>query len=314
MSNIGNGILVVNKPKGATSARVVGQIKRITRAQKAGHTGTLDPLATGVLVCCLNRATKLARFFLHGDKTYHATLGLGIETDTQDATGKVIARKAVPQLSIDSITATLNRFVGQIEQKPPVYSALKHRGQPLYKLARQGQPVQKPARQVDIKNIELIRLADHDVYFRVTCSSGTYVRTLCADIGRALDCAGYLKALCRTENAGFSICDALSIEEIDMLAQKGRLAEKIVPMAEAIPFMPAYRADKVLTEKIYYGRILEGTDIKDAALLDYTGFIKVTDTHNRLLAIIRRKAASSAFEYGCVFPRNNSDANTAAPH
>ena len=314
MLNIGNGILVVNKPKGVSSARVLGQIKRITGAKKAGHTGTLDPLATGVLICCLNRATKLARFFLHGDKTYNAVLGLGIETDTQDATGHVITLKTVPQLSTDTLKAVINRFVGRIEQKPPVYSALKHKGQPLYRLARKGQPVQKPARQVNIERIELLKLTDNDVHLRVACSSGTYIRTLCADIGRALGCGGYLKELCRTKSAGFSINDALSLEEIDQLAQKGTLGQKIVPMAQAIPFIPEYRADKVLTEKINYGRILESTDIKNPALLDYAGFIKVTDTHNRLLAIIRRKEAHNAFEYGCVFPHNESDENDAAPH
>ena len=305
MSNIGSGILVVNKPKGASSARVIGRIKRITGAHKAGHTGTLDPMATGVLICCLNRATKLARFFLQGDKIYHAVLGLGFETDTQDATGSVIAQKPVPQFSTDSLTAVLNRFVGKLEQKPPVYSALKHKGQPLYKLARKGQPVQKPARKVHIKEIELIRIGENEIHFRVTCSSGTYVRTLCADIGRALGCGGYLKELCRTESAGFSILDTLSLEDIDALAQKGSLSKKVVPMADAIPFMPAYRADKVLTEKINYGRILEKTDIKDPALSDYAGYIKVTDPHNRLLAVIRRKQAHETFEYGCAFPRHD---------
>lgn len=302
MSRIGNGILVVDKPKGETSARVLGHIKRITGVRKAGHTGTLDPMATGVLVCCLNRATKLARFFLHSDKAYRAVLALGAETDTQDATGRVIAQKAVPKLAEDMLRSVFDRFTGQIEQIPPVYSALKHKGQPLYKLARNGRPVQKAARKIVIKRLGLLQIGDNEIIFQVTCSSGTYIRTLCADLGTALGCGGYLKDLRRIESGGFSITEALSIEEIARLAQEGRLQQKIVPMAESMPFMPTVRADKVLTEKINYGRIVKKADLKDRILGDYNGFIKVTDRHNRLLAIIHPKERGDSYDYDCTFP------------
>ena len=148
-----SGIVAVDKPKNITSAKVVAHVKRLLNAKKAGHAGTLDPFAEGVLVCCINDATRLARFLLAGNKTYEATLKLGIDTDTQDSTGSVTAVSREFDYPQDTIRSVVKQFEGRIEQQPPVFSALKHKGTPLYKLARQGTPVQKPARSVHIASI-----------------------------------------------------------------------------------------------------------------------------------------------------------------
>ena len=190
-----SGMLIIDKPAGITSAKVVALLKRNAGLRKVGHTGTLDPFATGVLICCVNQATRLARFFLHGSKKYQGTLVLGTETDTLDGTGNVTATCEHTDFSVDRIESAFRRFVGAIDQVPPVYSALKHHGVPLYKLARKGTPVQKPARQVTISSLDILNIDLPKIDFQVACSAGTYIRTLCADIGTELGCGGHLQRL-----------------------------------------------------------------------------------------------------------------------
>ncbi len=179
-----DGILVIDKPANLSSARVVAAVKKALKAGKAGHAGTLDPFAEGVLICCINQATRLAGFLLHGTKKYIAELKLGQETDTQDLTGTVVATANTVDYSPQTIQSVFESFKGSIEQLPPVYSALKHKGVPLYKLARRGQPVQKPPRQVQIYDICVDDVDLPYVRFEVSCSAGTYIRTLGADIGQ----------------------------------------------------------------------------------------------------------------------------------
>ena len=251
-----NGIIVVDKPEQMTSSRVVTFIRKTMKVKKAGHTGTLDPIATGVLICCLNQATRLARFFLHGDKKYRAELRLGIETDTQDATGTVTATHAHIDFAEGEIQSAFNRFEGTILQQPPVFSALKHRGVPLYKLARMGQPVQKPPRQVQIFSLHIREIALPYVRFEAACSGGTYMRTLCADIGETLGCGGHLSALRRIESCGFSVSEAITPADIEMLVRQGKIADRIVPMADTLREIPAHVADAALIEKIEHGQKL----------------------------------------------------------
>ncbi len=201
ISNL-NGVLVVDKPAGISSAKAVAIVKRLLGVRKAGHAGTLDPLATGILVCCLNRATRLAYFLLKGAKTYKAVLHLGVETDTQDATGNIITQHRNIIANEAEIRAVIKRFEGKIKQLPPVYSALKHDGVPLYKLARRGKPVQKPAREVFIKKIRIHAIDLPYIRFTVSCSTGVYIRALCADIGTTLGCGGHLKELRRVASSG----------------------------------------------------------------------------------------------------------------
>lgn len=305
----GNGIIIIDKPAGITSAKVVARLKEIVGARKVGHTGTLDPFATGVMICCLNRATRLARFFLAGDKKYKAVLCLGEETDTQDRTGKTISVCKDLEFSDKEIRDVFKEFEGPVEQMPPVFSSLKHKGTPLYKLARQGKPVQKPPRQILIHYLKISDINLPEIHFEVSCSSGTYIRTLCADIGKRLGCGGHLKSLRRIESCGFSIDQTLHLEEVEMLSKKGLLQDKIVGMADAIVGMPGYVSNKALSDKIMSGqkitdKNLEGKPFIGENRKDFKNFIKITDKENNLLAVLEGSGETRQYDYCCVFPKS----------
>jgi tRNA pseudouridine55 synthase len=294
----------MDKPAGLTSADVVARLKRRLGGAKVGHTGTLDPFATGVMVCCVNRATKLARFFLTGGKTYVATLCLGIETDTQDPTGRVTATGDTGSLSKSAVLAALSQFQGDLLQAPPVFSALKHQGTPLYKLARSGHPVQKPPRPVHISAIDVIKMALPEVVFSVTCSAGTYIRTLCADIGGMLGCGGHLKALRRVESCGFGIGESIRLDDLDDLVASGDIWTRVISMGEALRHIPQVVADPGLAEHILQGRQLTKQRLGLEGGMGSTDYIKIVDTHHHLLAVLR--AEGDAVTYGCVFPRRQN--------
>jgi tRNA pseudouridine55 synthase len=305
----GNGIIIIDKPAGITSAKVVARLKKITGARKAGHTGTLDPFATGVMICCINRATRLARFFLSGDKKYEAVLYLGEETDTQDRTGRTTAICKDIELSEEEIRDVFSEFEGPMKQMPPVFSSLKHKGTPLYKLARQGNPVQKPARQILIHYLKISDIDLPEIHFEVSCSSGTYIRTLCADIGKRIGCGGHLKSLRRIESCGFSIDQALNLEEAEMLSNKGTLSDKIFGMADAMVGMPGYVSDIILSDKIMSGQRITEKDLEDKPFVgkkreQYKNFIKITDKENNLLAILEERGETRQYDYCCVFPKS----------
>jgi tRNA pseudouridine55 synthase len=299
-----DGIIVVNKPADITSARVVAFVKRTMNAKKVGHTGTLDPFAEGVLICCVNKATRLARFLLRGNKTYDAVLKLGQETDTQDATGSVIAVGNPDKLTHTTIKSEFNRFKGTIEQLPPVYSALKHKGVPLYKLARRGRPIHKPARRVHIIAIRIREISIPFIRFEVSCSAGTYIRTLCADIGRSLACGGHLYALKRTQSSGFKLQQALTLSQVEQFALAGTLSRKIIPMTDALGQMPGIHADAALEKKIRSGHRLTLTDVNLNRTPDPNSalpvFVKIVDHGNNLIAVIEYNHATSRFDYCCV--------------
>lgn len=297
-----NGIVVVDKPGGISSAGVVARVKGIFEAKKVGHTGTLDPFATGVLICCLNRATRLSRFLLKSDKTYEAEMVLGLATDTQDATGTVIEQRPVGEVSAERIRETATRFVGEISQVPPIYSALKHQGTPLYKLARRGTAVEKPARPVRIHRLELLDVNPPLVRFRVSCSSGTYVRTLCADMGRQLGCGGHLKRLRRTESGRFSIDAAVGLDVLAEFKDQGTLGETVIPMDAALSFMHAAVVDDALANKIQNGMKLSSTDLPVPPRVSDQGAFKVVDRRGRLIAVLAQSPASGGYNYCCVFP------------
>ncbi len=306
--NPSSGIVVVDKPAGITSAKLVARLKGLFSARKVGHTGTLDPFATGVMVCCINRATKLAGFFLHSHKAYTATLHLGIETDTLDATGNVLSQKDIqwdpPPIgfSNDHLQHVFKRFEGPMAQLPPIYSALKHGGVPLYKLARQGRPVQKPPRPVEIYKINILDVHLPYIRFDVSCSAGTYIRTLCSDIGNALGCGACLKALRRTESCGFSIDEAHTLPELEDLAGQDKWSEALVTMGDALRQMPYLIATPAVIDKITYGKplamadILHQTDIPTKEEL-----IKIIDRNGQLLTIIHLDPVRKCLEYRGVF-------------
>jgi tRNA pseudouridine55 synthase len=204
------GVLLVDKPVGPTSFRVVQQVRRALQIKKVGHSGTLDPFASGLLIVCVGRpATRMIPLLMDGDKVYEAELKLGVETDTLDVEGRVVAETRVPELDMPAVMACLERFRGPQLQAPPAFSAVKHQGKPLYQYARQGITIEKPARPVQIYELHCTFLGEGMMRIRVRCSKGTYIRTLGADIGRALGCGAHLTALRRLENGPFSVAVAL---------------------------------------------------------------------------------------------------------
>jgi tRNA pseudouridine55 synthase len=298
-----NGIMVVDKPANISSARTVALIKGVLKVKKIGHAGTLDPFATGVLVCCINKATKLARFFLNGQKKYEAVLNLGEETDTQDSTGTVIACCNRMEFSEERMRSVFKQFEGTIEQSPPVYSALKHKGVPLYKHARRGNPIQKPPRRINITSIRILAINLPLVNFEVACSAGTYIRTLCSDIGRSLGCGGHLKALRRIESSGFSLDDALTLTEIEELTLSRELPQRITSMADSLRGMPFAVVDENLTKKVRQGYPLRKEHLTPLSVDSSKGFIKIINTANELLAVIKKTNESDRLPYCCVFPK-----------
>jgi len=296
-----DGIIIVDKPENISSAKVVARVKAALGAKKVGHTGTLDPFATGVLVCCINRATRLARFFLEGDKTYEATLHLGIETDTQDATGAVTSENRVADIEEERLIEVFQRFQGWINQVPPAYSALKHKGVPLYKLARKGTPVSKPARKVHISSLRIREIEPPCIHFEVRCSAGTYVRTLSADIGKALGCGGHLKSLKRTRSSGFQLEDALLLPEIEQLAAHSDLAPHVITMHDALNGMQTKVADDGLVAKVAHGIPLTDRDVNPGKLRSHDSYIKIVSRRHGLLAVVQQKKGSKKYDYCCVF-------------
>jgi len=221
------GIFLVDKPAGPTSFKIVQQIRRALNIKKVGHSGTLDPFASGLLVICAGRsATRIIPQLMDGEKEYEATLQLGVETDTQDPEGKVIAEKAVPTLYSDDIRRCLSGFVGEQLQSPPSYSALKHEGRPLYYYARRGIKVVKKPRQIEIMAIDCLHFEAEKLTIRVICGKGAYIRTLAADIGRALGCGAHLKALRRIRNGPFSVFNGLPGEKLASRDEAVRLLRK----------------------------------------------------------------------------------------
>ena len=295
-----SGILVVDKPAGMTSAAVVATVKRATKAKKVGHTGTLDPFATGVLVCCLNKATRLANFLLKGHKTYDAVMQLGVTTDTQDATGTVINQTDDGlDVSEDRLAAVFRHYKGIRKQQPPAYSALKLNGVPLYKLARAGKAVQKPPRQIEITDIRITQIALPFVWFTVSCSAGTYIRTLCADMGNDLGCGGHLKELRRTASAGFSIDQAISLRDFEILAKTDDWTKALINMTTALKEIPICRVSAETIHKIKNGVRLTPEDLKKD-FIHANGLIQVIDSNDNLLAVLDHKKESLNFSYCCV--------------
>ena len=223
-----NGVIIINKEEGLTSQGVVNRVKRMLSADKAGHTGTLDPMATGVLPVLVNRGVKASEFMLTSDKHYGATLLLGITTDTEDVTGETLTTSDdIPDES--EVLSAIDSFVGDYMQTPPMYSALKVGGKKLYELAREGVEIQREARAVKIYSIAADKLSDREYYIDVKCSKGTYIRTLCADIGAKLGCGGAMKTLERCEASGFTLEDGITLSALEALTPEERWA-RVLPV------------------------------------------------------------------------------------
>lgn len=254
-----NGILVIDKPQGVTSNGVLQQVKRLYGAAKAGHTGSLDPLATGVLPLCFGEATKFSQLMLDSDKSYVAEGKLGVITDSGDSDGQVMAERAVPaDLSREKLEAVLDTFRGDIEQVPSMYSALKHKGRPLYEYAREGIEIERPARPVTIHALKLLGVDGDRFEIAVTCSKGTYIRSLVEDIGEALGCGAHVTMLRRTQAAGFGLEQAHDVVALEQARDQGEsLDPLLIPVDAALADYP-----KIMLQDAQIVSILNGQPVK----------------------------------------------------
>lgn len=252
MSQI-EGVLCIDKPAGLTSHDVVARVRFISGIRRVGHTGTLDPLATGLLIVCLGRATRLAEFLTRQNKEYLATIRLGQETKTYDAEGMILAEKPV-NVSEIQLLAALEQFKGKIKQIPPMYSAVKVGGQPLYRQARRGKVIERPAREVLIFELELLRWESPQAQIRLVCSSGTYVRAIAHDLGQTLGCGAYLKGLRRTAIGNHRVDTAVSLEDL----QKPGWQEHLQPSDVAVSHLPEVVLSEEEAISLYHGqRVLD---------------------------------------------------------
>jgi tRNA pseudouridine55 synthase len=249
-----NGIIVIDKPAGPTSAEIVRQLKaRLGKRTRVGHLGTLDPFATGVLPILIGEGTKLAPFLQEGSKEYVGLIVLGFETDTLDSTGEVSRLLAVPSFDSSQLATVANRFTGTIEQKPPIFSAIKRQGLPFYKLARRGIQVEPPGpRRVEIQRLELEKAGNNTIHFTVVCSGGMYVRSLARDIGIALDTAAHLSELRRVRSAGFSTADAHPVAKVIAALEQG--AEPgLISVRAALATLPEVVVEPPLESRLRHG-------------------------------------------------------------
>jgi tRNA pseudouridine55 synthase len=297
-----SGILPIHKPEGMSSAQVVARVKRALGAKKAGHTGTLDPFATGLLLCGIDQGTRISRFFLDGHKRYLARICLGVETDTYDPTGRIVS--TAPQGMMDAlnthdIKAVVNSFLGIQNQVAPAYSALKHEGRPLYELARQGKMIQKPPRRIEIFDILINQIDLPHVDIDVFCSSGTYIRSLAFDIGKKLGCGAHLSALCRTESGPFRLENAVMLDSLEKF-EKMDIIERIIPLSKCLESLPRVLADAGTAEKIKFGKKLLINDFESVSAHPES-FIRITDDGDNLLAIVQPGENGQEYKYSCVF-------------
>jgi tRNA pseudouridine55 synthase len=273
-----DGVLVIDKPKGPTSFDVVRQVRGLLKIKKVGHTGTLDPMATGVLPLCLGEATKVAGFITEGDKAYDAVVRLGAETDTQDAEGKVVAEAPVPALTSALLEDVLGRFRGSFEQVPPMYSAVKVGGKRLYELARAGEEVERASRHVTVYELVLRDFNATQLRLSVRCSKGFFVRTLAYDLGRALGCGAHLEALRRTQSGPFTLAKSLPLAELPtLLKEPEALARRLVPISEALVDLPAVRVSAEDAARVSHGVPVEAPA--------HPGRVRVVDPAGTVLAV-----------------------------
>jgi tRNA pseudouridine55 synthase len=293
-----NGVIVIDKPSGPTSRDVVEEVKRTLGIRKAGHTGTLDPLATGVLPVCINEATKLVQFLALDDKEYRATLLLGVRTDTLDTEGRVIFREE-PRVTREQVEEALMGLTGRREQAPPRYSAVKFRGRALYDWARRGIDVEALPREVEVYNVRIEEVRLPEVTFTVSCSKGTYIRSLCAEVGETLGCGGCMSVLRRIRSGCFREEQALTMEGMKALEKKSSLAAHLMPMTEVLPGMAVIDADTALADKLRNGYQPDG-EILARYHIPFLGagdVIKFTNGR-RLVAIGRMLCASDELVSG----------------
>ena len=262
-----DGVFLLNKPLGFSSNQALKKIQWLFNAKKAGHTGTLDPMASGLLPICIGEATKFSHRLLEANKTYIATIQLGVTTTTGDQEGEVVNQKDVV-LKPNQLEETLQKFTGDITQTPPMFSALKFEGKPLYEYARQGIEIERKSRQVTIYDITLNKIEESIVILEVSCSKGTYIRTLAEDIGHALGCGAYLKGLERTQTGNFQLSDALTIEAIEAMSMAFR-EKTLLPVDALLEGLSSIKLTLTETEAIKKGQAIDFNGKNDNELRLY---------------------------------------------
>ncbi len=263
-----NGIVLLNKPLGLSSNQALQRVRRLFRAEKAGHTGALDPLATGMLPLCFGEATKFSQFLLDSNKRYLTRISLGTRTTTGDKEGEILTQQAVDPISDHDLNDLLNRFRGDITQIPPMYSALKHEGKPLYEYARQGIVIERKKRSVHISNLSVLERSDDSLTLDVSCSKGTYIRTIGEDIGEALGCGAHLDTLHRVSTASYQPENMMTLEEFESILENGgedALDECLLPMDSAVDYLSAIYLSDSQTRDLLFGRPVSVEEINESS-------------------------------------------------
>ena len=285
---IKDGFLIIDKPAGWTSHDVVAKMRNLLKTKKVGHTGTLDPMATGVLPICFGRGTKIAQLLIEADKGYQAVMRLGESTDTQDATGKTIKKSEIHSIDANTVCKAVNEFLGRISQVPPMYSAVKVGGSPLYKRARAGEVIDRKPRDIVIKKIRVLAIEGMDVTLDIVCSKGTYIRTLCSDIGDRIGIGAHLIGLKRLRSGLFSIDKAFTIEQIEGLIKSGNLYQAAYTLDMVLSDLPIIVVSKMIAERIANGLPSIANEMGRGKGLDSLGKgerFRVHDEDGKLLAI-----------------------------
>jgi len=284
-----DGILIVDKPEGITSLDVAREMKRRFGVRKAGHIGTLDPFATGVLPIVINEGTKLVPFLGEGPKEYEVTLKLGEETTTDDWTGKVVMSKPWEGVEPEKIEAFVQTFLGKIRQIPPMFSAVKIDGRPLYRLARKGIEVERKEREVEIYEVQMKGIDLPLVRFKVSCSKGTYIRTLGRDIGRKIGCGAHLLRLRRTRSGPFTLGQAISWEGLKELSKPNLLYPWLISLGRALPSLPEVVGDEHLVRKVRLGRemMVQDLSLQNLPAFEKGEWLKMSSLEGGLVAILK---------------------------
>lgn len=296
-----NGILNIYKEKGYTSHDVVAKLRGIVKQKKIGHTGTLDPDAEGVLPVCLGKATRLCDMLTDRDKTYEAVLLLGRTTDTQDISGKILKERDTGKLTEDKVRLCIGDFVGEYEQLPPMYSAVKVNGKKLYELARQGMEVERKKRKVTVHDIYIQEIALPEVRMLVHCSKGTYIRTLCHDIGESLGCGGCMASLIRTRSGRFLVKDSLRLAQVEEAYKNGRLPQILLPVDAVFDHL-----QEICVRREYQRPVCNGNSFSEKCIQKKPGCrhdeqVRVYDMDRHFIGIFRYHEGKREFRAEKMF-------------
>jgi tRNA pseudouridine55 synthase len=284
-----NGVLLIDKPSGPTSFDVVRAVRRLLDERRVGHAGTLDPLASGLLVVGIGQGTKLIPFLMDSEKRYLARVALGAQTDTDDVSGEITHRAPVPKIEEEELRNRLKGFIGRIRQVPPVYSALKKNGEPLYRKARRGEEIALEAREVAIHNIEIVELEADVFSIDVRCGPGTYMRSLARDVAIALGTRGHLKSLRRTDTSGFNVEEALCFGDFESARGRDGIKDRVIPLSGVLRSAPKLSLSKEEQALVANGQPVALANLEDSVDAPLNSHVRLLDGDDRLVAVARRE-------------------------